>query len=112
MPKQRINVTIDSDLYLLAKVRLTNGELSGRINDFLRAFLEAQEEAGDEAKLMDEIRQLQGERRSVQEKISTASIRLAQIRHQREQQEKEESEIHRKIIAMDEQSGILRDLED
>lgn len=111
MPKQRINVTIDNDLYLLSKVRLTNGELSGRINDFLRDFLEAQEEEGDEAELMDEIQQLQEERRSVQEKLATVSVRLAQVRHQREQQEQEEAEMHRKILAMDEQSGILRDLE-
>lgn len=112
MPKQRINVTIDSDLYLLAKVRLSHGDLSGRINNFLRDFLEAQEEHSDESEIADELQQLQEDRRDIQEKIAATSVRLAQVRQQREERLKSEEEMHRKVIQMDEQSGILRDLED
>ena len=111
MSKQRINITVDHDLYMISKVRLSHGDLSRRINDFLRDFLEAQEAQGEESEILEELQELQAQRREIQEKIATASVKLSQIRQQKEAVEKETEERERMIRQMDDQSGILRDLE-
>lgn len=94
MGKQRVNLTIDSDIWLYFKT-LEDVNLSDSVNQILRFQMKAQKEDRDEKELEDEIQKLRQQKDELDNKIIKLSTALMKKREEKEQQKKQEQEYHK-----------------
>lgn len=103
--KQRLNINIDSQVYLLAKSSKVN--LSELINNLLLQYFQYQDTHADEAEILKELQTCKEQREEVDEKISQLTIQLVHTQEQNEQAAKEQDERAFIMLQAARNSGIL-----
>lgn len=103
--KQRLNVNIDSEVYMLAKAARLN--LSELINHLLLQYFEYQKDSAEESVILQALVEAKKSREEVSEKISQLSVQLVHAQEERVRKEVQNAEHAETMYRAARASGIL-----
>lgn len=106
--KQRLNVSVDADVYLLAKAADVN--LSDLISKLLRQYFQTSEPHQKEADLLDAIDVKRRKIDGLQEELSRDTVLLVQLREKQQKQSKDTMDEAERQWRSFRNSGVMEEL--